>query len=70
MSEPPGLSLKQLGVWAPNGLDCPEGGLHHVPGASVMRAAARAPAEGGVLITCLKCQQDVLLEPLPMTLED
>lgn len=57
----PGVSLSKLGLYAPGGLECSAGGLHHVQEGAVVMAAAR----GSGLATCLKCGDPVALEALP-----
>jgi transcription elongation factor Elf1 len=57
VSEPEGVSLSKLGLVARDGLDCPEGGLHHVSEAAVIIAAAH---DGGTA-HCRKCGELVHL---------
>jgi hypothetical protein len=61
MSGIPAVSLRRLGLWAPDGLECPEGGQHQCLEPQVIIAAASE--DGGVAI-CRKCGQGVRLEPL------
>jgi hypothetical protein len=53
----PGVSLSKLGLVAVDGLDCPEGGLHHIREPELIIASA----EGGGEPRCLKCGQAVML---------
>lgn len=55
----PGVSLKAHGLRIAS-LDCPAGGLHEVPLAAVVTAAAREPKGGSA--ACIKCQNVVTLE--------
>lgn len=57
MSEPEGVSLARLGLMARDGLQCPEGGAHHVLWPEVEIAAA----EGGGEPVCQKCHRPVAL---------
>jgi hypothetical protein len=57
----PGVSLKAHGLRLREGLDCPEGGPHEVPDQPVIVAAA----QGGGKVACLKCRQELHLDPLP-----
>ena len=59
-SEPPRVSLSQLGLVAPEGLDCPEGAYHHILEPDLIIAAA----EDGGWVTCQKCGQRVMLRSL------
>jgi hypothetical protein len=56
----PGVSLRQHGLTAPDGLDCIEGGLHHVQESAVIMAAVA----GGGNPQCLKCGEVVRLVPI------
>jgi hypothetical protein len=60
MSEPSGVSLRKLGLQARDSLTCPRGGLHNVLEPHVIMAAA----QGGGIVFCMKCGDDVVLEPL------
>jgi transcription elongation factor Elf1 len=60
VSDPQGVSLSKLGLVAPDGLDCPDGGLHHVSEAAVIIAAAHDGGEA----RCRKCGQRVELRPI------
>ena len=57
MSDPQGVSLGDLGLRAADGLDCPEGGLHHV----LEFDLAIAKVEGGGSPVCRKCGRPVVL---------
>jgi hypothetical protein len=54
---PPGVSLSKLGLVAVDGLECPEGGLHHVLEPELVIAAA----EGQGAPRCQRCGQTVEL---------
>ena len=56
----PRASLRQLGLYAPGGLDCPKGGHHHVPEGSLVDAAARM----GGSTACEKCGRLIELRSL------
>jgi transcription elongation factor Elf1 len=60
VSDPEGVSLSKLGLMAPDGLDCPEGGLHHVSESAVIIAAAH---DGG-MARCRKCGERVELRAI------
>lgn len=57
MSDAPGVSLSKLGLVAVDGLDCPEGGLHHVLEPLLIIAASA----GGGEALCQKCREPVRL---------
>jgi hypothetical protein len=57
MGEPEGVSLGKLGLVAVDGLDCPEGGLHHVLEPELIIAAGAG--RGAPL--CQKCREQVHL---------
>lgn len=58
MNDPPGFSLKTLGLEADD-LTCPDGGKHFVS----ENLVRKAHEEGGGGVQCLKCGQIVTLRP-------
>jgi hypothetical protein len=60
MTEPDGVSLRSLNLMAPDGLDCPTGGLHHIKENALLAAAAH----GGGTVHCEKCDSDIELRSL------
>jgi hypothetical protein len=60
MTEPEGVSLRSLNLMAPDGLDCPAGGPHHIKEAALKQAAAC----GGGTIRCEKCGEPVEVRSL------
>jgi hypothetical protein len=58
--EPPGVSLRSLGLTAPDGLVCPEGGYHHILEPELIIVSAR----GGGTVRCQKCAAEVELRSL------
>lgn len=54
------MSLKSLGLTAPGGLVCPEGGYHHILEPEVIIASAH----GGGLVRCQKCGAEIELRSL------
>jgi hypothetical protein len=60
MTEPDRVSLRELNLMAPDGLDCPSGGMHHIK----YNALLKASAVGGGVIRCEKCGEDVELRSL------
>jgi hypothetical protein len=55
--EPTGVSLSRLGLIAPDGLACPEGGAHEVLEPELQIAAG----DGGGHVLCLKCHRRIYL---------
>lgn len=60
MTEPPGKSLRSLGLTALDGLVCPEGGYHHILEPELIIAAAN----NGGTVRCQKCDGDIELRSL------
>jgi transcription elongation factor Elf1 len=60
MTEPSRLSLRTLGLIAPDGLACPQGGSHQVLEPELQIAAAA----GGGIVRCQQCGQEIELRPL------
>jgi hypothetical protein len=58
------LSLKTLGLWAPDGLQCAEGGTHAILEPELQVAVADALTDGMADVKCQKCGQPVDLRPL------
>ena len=56
----PGVSLKKLGLVAPGGLTCPNGGYHHILEPELIIVASR---HGGS-VRCQKCGADIELRSL------
>jgi hypothetical protein len=57
VTEPTGVSLSKLGLIAPDGLFCPEGGAHEVLEPELQIVAS----EGGGHVLCQKCHRRVYL---------
>jgi len=62
--QPEGASLKALGLYAPDGLDCAEGGLHHVLEPELQVAVGDVADAGSTKVRCQKCGQAVELRSL------
>jgi hypothetical protein len=58
------LSLKSLGLWAPGGLQCAEGGTHAILEPELQIAVADALSDGMADVRCQKCGEPVDLRPL------
>ena len=58
------LSLKTLGLFAPDGLECAEGGTHAILEPELQVAVADAHADGMADVRCQKCGQPVDLRLL------
>lgn len=58
------LSLKSLGLFAPDGLDCTAGGTHAILEPELQIAVNAAHADGAADVKCRKCGQPVDLRPL------
>jgi hypothetical protein len=59
-AEPPGVSLRSLNLMAPDGLECPEGGMHHILEPELLVAAG----DMGGTVRCQKCGGTVELRSL------
>jgi hypothetical protein len=64
MSKPLATSLRTLGVFAPDGLDCPEGGTHAALEQALQVASFDALNDGMADVRCEKCGQAVDLRPI------
>jgi hypothetical protein len=64
VSKPLDVSLRSMGLYAPDGLACVEGGFHAVLEPDLQIASAEAVAEGMADVRCLKCGEPVDLRPL------
>lgn len=62
--EPLYVSLQSLGLYAPNGLECPEGGYHAILEPELQIAVADALADGMTDVRCQKCGEPVDLRPV------
>jgi hypothetical protein len=58
------LSLKSLGLFAPDGLECVEGGTHAILEPELQVAVADAHTDGMADVKCQKCGQPVDLRRL------
>lgn len=59
----PSYSLKELGLTAPDGLDCAAGGYHHVLEPELQVAVGDAMDRGVTHVRCQKCGKAVELRP-------
>lgn len=64
MTDPEGVSLKALGLQAPDGLECPAGGQHHILQPDLQVAIADVRDAGIGRVRCEKCGGLVDLLPL------
>jgi hypothetical protein len=64
VSKPLNASLRELGVFAPDGLDCPEGGTHATLEQALQVASFDALNDGVADVRCEKCGQPVELRPI------
>jgi hypothetical protein len=58
------ISLQSLGLYAPDGLDCAEGGTHAILEPELQIAVADALADGITDVRCQKCGEPVELRPV------
>lgn len=58
------VSLKELGLWAPYGLACIEGGTHAILEPELEIAVADARNDGMADVKCQKCGTPVDLRPV------
>jgi hypothetical protein len=58
------LSLKTLGLYAPDGLECAEGGTHAILEPELQVAVADVLADGAADVRCQKCGGPVDLRRL------
>jgi len=52
---PPGVSLRSLNLMAPDGLDCPEGGYHHINETELQ--VAKGDIDMGATEAGVRCQR-------------
>jgi hypothetical protein len=57
------VSLQSLGLYAPDGLSCAEGGNHAILEPELQIAVADALADGITDVKCQKCGEPVELRP-------
>lgn len=56
-------SLRELGLRAPDGLDCPLGGTHRVLEPELQVALSEALDKGSTTVRCQRCGAEVELVP-------